>query len=55
MDEAVAEQPASILMSGMSLWGAGVAAFMLLPLTAVALAASPILLASGFLLRPTGR
>jgi hypothetical protein len=50
--EATTEQPVSFLTSGMTLWGAGVAAFMLIPLTAVALAASPILLASGLFMRP---
>ena len=46
-----AEQPVPLLMSGMTLWSAGLAALLLIPMATAALAASPLLLASGLFFR----
>jgi hypothetical protein len=47
------EQPVPLLMSGMTLWGAAVGAFLLIPVATAAIAASPLLLASSIFLRRT--
>jgi hypothetical protein len=54
VSETHVEQPVPVLMSGMMLWSAGVAAFLLVPVAAAALAASPLLLAGGFFLQRSG-